>query len=111
MQTEKYLFHLSKWGLKGEQALTERYRDQLPPELSIRIANPKGLIIMGRDPALRIVNGKPRDYRLDLDVIKRQYANMVDVLTYDDLLRRLDNVIASLERRASEDQTSADPDQ
>lgn len=102
MQTEKYLFHLSKWGLKGEQALTERYQDKLPPSLSIRIANPKGLIIMGRDPETLTVNGKSRDHRLDLDVIKRQYANMVDVVTYDDLLRRLDNVIASLKRRSRE---------
>ena len=109
MQSEKYLFHLSKWGLRGEQVLTEHYQKQLPPKLSIRITNPKALIIMGRDPEGRTVKGKCRDHRLDLEVIKRQYANMVDVLTYDDLLRRLDSVIASLERRASEDQTCDEP--
>ena len=99
MQTEKYLFHLSKWGVEGERSLTDRYRDVLPEDLSIRIANPKGLIIMGRDPEDRTVKGRPRDHRLDLDVIKRQYANVVDVLTYDDLLRRLGHVITSLQRR------------
>lgn len=99
VQTEKYLFHLSKWGLKGEQALTEKYKAHLPDGLSIRIANPKGLIIMGRTPRTRIIQGRARDHQLDLEVIKRQYANMVDILTYDDLLARLDNVIASLQRR------------
>jgi hypothetical protein len=28
-----------------------------------------------------------------------RYAKMMDIMTYDDLLRRLDNVIASLRRR------------
>jgi len=99
VQTEKYLFHLSKWGLKGEQKLTDKFQTILPDGLSIRIANPKGLIIMGRSPMARIIQGRTRDHQLDLEVIKRQYANMVDILTYDDLLARLDNVIASLQRR------------
>lgn len=101
VQTEKYLFHLSKWGLKGEKKLTEKFQTSLPGGLSIRIANPKGLIIMGRSPAARIIQGRARDHQLDLEVIKRQYANMVDILTYDDLLARLDNVIASLQQRKS----------
>lgn len=99
IQTEKYLFHLSKWGLKGEQKLTEKFQAHLPDGLSVRIANPKGLIIMGRTPTARIIRGRSRDHQLDLEIIKRQYANMVDILTYDDLLARLDNVIASLQRR------------
>ncbi len=53
---------------------------------------------MGRTPAASIFRGQKRDHRLDLEVIKRQYANMVDILTYDDLLDRLDNVIASLQQ-------------
>ena len=101
IQTEKYLFHLSKWGLKGEQKLTEKFQSNLPDGLSVRIANPKGLIIMGRTPTSRVFKGRARDHQLDLEVIKRQYTNMVDILTDDDLLARLDNVIASLQRRTS----------
>ncbi|WP_089963862.1 Shedu immune nuclease family protein [Salipiger thiooxidans] len=101
IQTEKYLFHLSKWGRKGEQKLTEEFQANLPVGLSIRIANPKGLIIMGRSPQARVIGGRERNHQLDLEVIKRQYANMVDILTYDDLLSRLENVIASLQRRKS----------
>ncbi len=33
---------------------------------------------------------------LDFEVIKRKYANMMDIITYDDLLRRLDNTIVAL---------------
>jgi hypothetical protein len=53
MQAEKYLFHLSKWGLAGEKALTKRYAAELPPGLNIRITNPKGMLILGACPSNR----------------------------------------------------------
>jgi hypothetical protein len=34
--------------------------------------------------------------QLDFEVIKRKYANMLDIITYDDLLRRLSNTIDAL---------------
>lgn len=99
MQAEKYIFHLSKWGVAGEQALNERYRGDLPGAVSLRITNPKAMIIMGRD---RRAGGQPAlsdQQMFDLEVIKRKYANMLDILTYDDLLRRLSAIIASLTER------------
>ena len=102
VQTNKYIFHLSKWGMRGERELTGRYADRLPPGLGIRITNPKGIIVMGRDPVVRTMRGEELDHSVDLEVIKRQYADMIDILTYDDLLRRLNNILASLQRRADE---------
>ncbi|MFT3976845.1 MAG: DUF4263 domain-containing protein [Sphingomonas bacterium] len=102
MQAEKYLFHLSKWGVAGEHELTKRYEAQLPRAMTIRVTNPKAMILLGRD---RLPSGQLAltDRQLfDLEVIKRKYANMMDIMSYDDLLRRLDNIIASLvERRAA----------
>ncbi|OMP13215.1 hypothetical protein COLO4_02065 [Corchorus olitorius] len=49
MQAEKYLFHLSKWGIKGEDKLTKTYKHTLPSGVSIHISNPKAIIIVGRD--------------------------------------------------------------
>lgn len=94
MQAEKYLFHLSKWGVKGEKTLTARYADELPKGMSIRISNPKAIIIVGRDQigGADMTSGQ----LLDFEVIKRKYANMMDIITYDDLLRRLNNTIAAL---------------
>jgi hypothetical protein len=106
MQAEKYLFHLSKWGLAGEKALTQRYVTKLPPNMRIRITSPKAMIILGRD---RRPNGLPAldaSQQLDLEIIKRKYANMIDILTYDDLLRRLDNIIASLRGQAAAQEPS-----
>lgn len=102
MQAEKYLFHLSKWGIAGEKKLTEKYQALLPPGLQIRITNPKALLILGRD---RKADGNPAlnpTQLFDLEVIKRKYANMIDIITYDDLLRRLENIIASLRRRSKD---------
>ena len=99
MQAEKYLFHLSKWGLSGEIKLNKKYGGKLPAGVSIRVTNPKALLILGRD---RKRDGSPalnQHQTFDLEVIKRKYANMMDIMTYDDLLRRLDNTIKALELR------------
>jgi hypothetical protein len=94
MQAEKYLFHLSKWGVNGENTLTKKYATELPTGMRIRISNPKAIIIVGRDQ----IGGANMtgSQLLDFEVIKRKYANMMDIITYDDLLRRLDNTIVAL---------------
>jgi len=94
MQAEKYLFHLSKWGVKGEEILTKKYAADLPAGMKIRISSPKAIVIVGRDQ----IGGAnmTASQLLDFQVIKRKYANMMDIITYDDLLRRLDNTIVAL---------------
>ncbi len=83
MQIEKYIFYLNRWGENGEKYLTGKYQDQLPKKFDIKITNPKGFIIMGRENDLNLEQIK------DFEVIKRKYKNVVDIITYDDLLRRL----------------------
>jgi hypothetical protein len=102
MQAEKYLFHLSKWGRAGETKLTTDHGSKLPDRMEIRITNPKAIIILGRD---RLPDGKPAlndAQSFDLEVIRRKYANMMDIITYDDLVRRLDRIIEALRRRSGE---------
>ena len=41
---------------------------------------------------------KNTETRLDLEVIRRKYSNILDILTYDDLLRRLKNTLTILEQ-------------
>lgn len=93
MQAEKYLFHLMKLGSKGERELTERYAKKLPQGMSLKITNPKALIILGRS------NNFDLQKKNDFELIKRKYAHVADILTYDDILRRLDNVIESFKKR------------
>ena len=99
MQAEKYLFHLSKWGVTGERELSRRFASDLPRSMQIRITNPKAMIILGRDRRPDGQHALTERQLFDLEVIKRKYANMIDILTYDDLLRRLENIITSLVKR------------
>lgn len=92
MQIEKYIFYLNKLGKKGEDKLTEKFKDHLPEGLDIKIINPNGIIIMGRDQELT------REQISDFEIIKRKYKNVIDIFTYDDLLRRLQVIISQLEK-------------
>lgn len=92
MQIEKYIFYLNKWGKKGENILTEKYKTQLPKNFKIKITNPSGIIIMGRE------NNLSKNQQEDFEVIKRKYKNIIDIITYDELIKRLQFMIAQLEK-------------
>ena len=62
MQAEKYLFHLSKWGVAGERELSRRYGAGLPTAMPIRVTNPKAMIILG-GTACRAANGRCQKVR------------------------------------------------
>lgn len=93
MQAEKYLFYLSKAGREGEKDIARKHGACLPAGLEVRIANPKAIILSGRDDALT-----DRE-KFDFEFARRAYSNVLDIISYDDLLRRLDNIIASLKSR------------
>ena len=83
MQVEKYLYHFNRWGPAGEKVLKKKYKSTLSENLEIKIVNPSGYIIMGRD------EGLTEEQMNDFEVIRRKYRNVLDIITYDDLLRRL----------------------
>ena len=86
MQVEKYLFHFNRWGQAGEKELNEKYKQYLPSETEVKIVNPNGMIIMGREQDFT------PEQRDDFEVIRRKYRNVLDIITYDDLLRRLKTI-------------------
>jgi hypothetical protein len=86
-QLEKYIFHLNRWGKEGEERLTKCCQRKGFSDISVKIVNPSGIIIMGRE------QGLSSEQKEDFEVIKRKYKSIVDIITYDDLLRRLDLLI------------------
>lgn len=88
MQVEKYILHLNKWGQDGENKLNKKYKDKLPKNFKIKITNPKAMIILGRSNNL---NEKQTE---DFEIIKRKYKNIIDIITYDDLINRLNFIIS-----------------
>ena len=95
MQVEKYLFHLSKWGREGEKIIMKKRGSELPDGFVLKITNPKAMIILGRDSFFA------DDQRFDFEIIRRKYANVIDIMTYDDLLSRLGNIIDMIKRQLS----------
>jgi len=96
MQVEKYIFHLSKWGRAGEKEIHKKREMELPKDLALRVTNPKGMILLGREKDL------DEDQLFDFEFIKRKYSNIIDIMTYDDLLRRLHNIIEMLSKQEIE---------
>lgn len=95
MQAEKYLFYLSKAGKDIEDKIQLKYAKQIPAGIAIKVANPKAIILSGRD------NNLSDRQKFDLGFIRKKYSNIVDIISYDDLLRRIDNIIAMLKVRSS----------
>ena len=62
--------------------------------IELKITNPKAMILLGRD------NDFTGNQRFDFEIIRRKYANMLDIMTYDDLLRRVGNIIEMMKRQA-----------
>lgn len=92
MQIEKYIYYLNRWGENGEEFLTNKYKDEIPEGFEISITNPKGFIIMGRENDLSIEQKK------DFEVVKRKYKNVIDIISYDDLLNRLKFTIEQIKK-------------
>lgn len=98
MQVEKYIYNLRRMGKEGEKRLTiklhKKYK-HIPGilDMKVRITNPRGMIIMGRS------NSLSDDQKNDFEIIRRKYANIVDIITYDDLIYRLESLISKFSYR------------
>lgn len=88
-QIEKYIHLLLNWGIDGEKELTKRYSPLLPQGLKIRFLTPRGILLTG---GCRFNKTEQRDF----DLIRRQYAHITDIITYTDLLKRLETMIDAI---------------
>lgn len=84
MQCEKYIYFMTTCGKEAEKTLNKQFESVLPSNYSLKIVNPKAMIIMGRS------NEFEEQQREDFEIIKRKYKNIIDIITYDDLLHRLE---------------------
>ncbi len=89
-QVEKYIACIQRIADEWESSPPKKIMDCLPNTLNIKIINPQGLIIMGDASGFDLYQKK------DFELIKRQYKHVAEIITYDDLLNRLDNMINAL---------------
>lgn len=76
---------------KGRDKFLQLLSDKLPERIYPQIVNPQGMLLIGRSKHFN------QQQRSDFELIKRQYKNIVDIFTYDDLLSRLNNIAAALD--------------
>ena len=84
VQIEHYIYQLCTKLKENEEFLNKKHVKtitQIGIE-KIKIVNPRGVLIIGRDC-------EQYEQKIDLEIIKRHYKNISDIITYDDLLRRL----------------------
>ena len=94
-QIEKYIYCLNTIE-KNRIDLKEKLSAKLPENINPEVLNPKGILLLGRSHDFN------KQQRMDFELIKRQYKNIVDIMTYDDLLMRLENILASLKMRRAD---------
>ena len=92
MQAEKYVFYLTKGGKKVEDDLNKQFALIKPADYTFKVVNPKTLIIMGR------TNDYSPEQIEDLEIIRRKYKNVIDIISYDDLIQRLKTTIEMLRK-------------
>jgi len=92
MQAEKYIYCLNKLGLR----MTKKQRSELPKKYQVKVTNPSAIIIAERDIDMS------SEQLNDFELIKRKYKNIFDILTYDNIVRRLENIISMLEKDKGE---------
>ncbi len=93
MQCEKYIFYMTSDVKNIQNDLNIQYKSIIPNDYSFQIVNPKAMIIMGRS------NNFNNQQKKDFEIIKRKYKNIIDIITYDDLLYRFEQTIRILENK------------
>ena len=91
-QIEKYIFCLTSIE-KSQKTVLKKLSELLPDTISPEIVNPQGILIAGRS------NKFNAQQKRDFELIKRQYKHVADIMTYDDLLARFENIVVSLRNR------------
>ena len=102
VQCEKYLFYLNCGGASSEKAVQQRLDAELTNAPQVRIVNPRAYILAGRDDNLTA------EQKFDFEFTRRGGRGVADIITYDDLLRRLDTMIEALRTRLSGSQRGDD---
>lgn len=90
-QIEKYIYCLSSIE-KSQKTTINKLSTLLPQEIHPRIVNPQGLLLLGRS------NEFSERQKQDFELIKRQYKNIADIMTYDELVARLHNIVIMLKQ-------------
>lgn len=93
-QLEQYLKCLTKMTTEEISNKNPALQNEMG-EIKLKAVHPKGYIIFGRDAAS--FNGDNiNQKKLDFELIKNTYKDVVDIITFDELVQRFDRIISFL---------------
>ena len=87
MQCNKYCFWLIQHRKKNEELIRKKIKEKYKIDMKINIRSPKFTIILGRN--INFTEKQKKDFK----TIKSQYNNVNEVLTYDDIIIKLERII------------------
>ncbi|WP_353949019.1 Shedu immune nuclease family protein [Sporolactobacillus sp. Y61] len=87
-QTQKYLYNLTRWGKAGENQLSKKFQQEMR-DSNVRVftRNPKALLVIGRS------NKLDEEQIRDFDILRQKQEDIADIITYDDLLKRMKMIL------------------
>jgi hypothetical protein len=94
-QIEKYIFCLTSVD-KSKKDVLDKLGKLLSKDITPDIVNPQGILLLGRSNDFNV------QQKRDFELIKRQYKNIADIMTYDDLIQRFKNITHSLKQKTGE---------
>lgn len=88
-QMEKYVYCLNLLN-REKDGFYAKLSNLLPQGIVPQVVNPQGILLLGRS------NNFNEQQTRDFELIKRQYKNVADIMTYDDLIARFERIILAL---------------
>ena len=89
MQCNKYCFWLIQNRKNNEELISKKIKEKYGIDMKINIRNPNFTIILGRN--IDFSEQQKKDFK----TIKNQYNNVNEILTYDDIIIKLDRIIGT----------------
>ncbi|MBZ5960805.1 Shedu anti-phage system protein SduA domain-containing protein [Leuconostoc gasicomitatum] len=96
-QTQKYIYNLERNAVREEKIIAARFNEKTEFNGSkINIASPKGIVIVGRRPRSdsKLSPEEQTEINLSLSILKGRFQDIVDFLTYDDIVERVERIVA-----------------
>ena len=89
MQCNKYCFWLIQNRKSNEELISKKIKEKYRVDIKINIRSPKFTVILGRN------NDFTEQQKKDFKTIKNQYNNVNEILTYDDIITKLERIIGT----------------
>lgn len=96
-QTQKYIYNLERNAKTEEKNILKEFSKIKGFDASnIDIASPKALVIVGRSPneSSELSSIEKKEINLSLSILKNRYQDILEFLTYDDIVNRIERIIS-----------------